>query len=57
MPTLSRASISRSDYDDAMSDMSVIEDIRLPDSYGNEVRIGDLWNDQPVVISWLRHYG
>ncbi|HEV3472186.1 MAG TPA: hypothetical protein VG408_03140 [Actinomycetota bacterium] len=40
-----------------MSDISAIEDLRLPDSDGNEVRIGDLWQDQPVVIAWLRHYG
>lgn len=40
-----------------MSDISVIEDVVLPDSDGNEVRVGDLWLDQPVVIAWLRHYG
>lgn len=40
-----------------MSDMSVIEDVLLPDSDGNEVRIGDLWRDRPVVMVWLRHYG
>jgi hypothetical protein len=40
-----------------MPDMSVIQDVVLPDSGGNDVRVGDLWRDQPVVITWLRHYG
>jgi len=40
-----------------MSDMSVIEDIVLPDSTGTDVRIGDLWLDRPAAITWLRHYG
>jgi hypothetical protein len=40
-----------------MDDLAAIEDVRLPDSDENEVRIGDLWQDNPVVITWLRHYG
>ena len=40
-----------------MADLATIEDIKLPDSEGNEVRFGDLWQDQPAVITWLRHYG
>ena len=40
-----------------MKSLSSIEDLRLPDSYGDEVRIGDLWRDQPAVVVWLRHYG
>ena len=40
-----------------MSDLVAIEDVRLSDSDENEVRIGDLWQDHPVVITWLRHYG
>lgn len=40
-----------------MKDLRAIEDVRLPDSEGNEVRVGDLWRDQPLVLVWLRHYG
>jgi hypothetical protein len=36
---------------------AAIADIRLPDSNGNETRIGDLWIERPVVLVWLRHYG
>ncbi len=34
-----------------------LDDTMLPDSDGNEVRLGDLWRDRPVVFIWLRHYG
>ena len=40
-----------------MKDLRAIEDVRLPDSDGNEIRLGDLWRDQPLVLVWLRHYG
>ena len=40
-----------------MASLNEIEDVRLPDSFGNEKRVGDLWQDGPVVIVWLRHYG
>ena len=40
-----------------MKDLSAIEHVRLPDSDGNEVRVGDLWKEQPLVLVWLRHYG
>jgi hypothetical protein len=40
-----------------MADLSAIEDVRLPDSDENEMRFGDLWAEQPAVITWLRHYG
>ena len=40
-----------------MRDLKVLEDVTLPDPDGNEVRFGDLWKDQPVVLVWLRHYG
>jgi acyl-CoA synthetase (AMP-forming)/AMP-acid ligase II len=29
----------------------------LPDHEGHDVRLGDLWNDRPVALVWLRHYG
>ena len=40
-----------------MANVKAIEDVVLPDSYGREQRVGDLWKDQPVVLVWLRHYG
>ena len=32
-------------------------DVVLPDDEGNDVRLGDLWQDGPAVLVWLRHYG
>lgn len=40
-----------------MGQLNSIEETVLPDSYGNNHRVGDLWKDQPVVLVWLRHYG
>jgi peroxiredoxin len=34
-----------------------LADIVLPDHDGNEVRLGDLWSEEPVVLVWVRHYG
>ena len=34
-----------------------LADVVLPDFEGNAVRLGDLWQDQPVALVWLRHYG
>ena len=34
-----------------------LADIVLPDHYGHDVRLGDLWSDQPAALVWLRHYG
>jgi prostamide/prostaglandin F2alpha synthase len=34
-----------------------LAEIVLPDHDGNEVRLADLWQDRPVVLVWLRHYG
>ena len=31
--------------------------IVLPDAAGNEIRLGSLWESQPAVIVFLRHYG
>jgi hypothetical protein len=36
---------------------ATLDDIVLPDSESNEVRLGDLWANNPVVFVWLRHYG
>jgi peroxiredoxin len=34
-----------------------LADIVLPDQDGHEVRLGDLWSEDPVVLVWVRHYG
>jgi peroxiredoxin len=34
-----------------------LADIVLPDHDGNEVRLGELWSDEPVALVWVRHYG
>ena len=36
---------------------AMLDDITLVDSDDNDVRLGDLWQDQTVVLVWLRHYG
>jgi prostamide/prostaglandin F2alpha synthase len=34
-----------------------LADIVLPDGDGREIRLGSLWEKQPAVIVFLRHYG
>ncbi len=34
-----------------------LADLVLPDHEGHEVRLGDLWQDGPVALVWLCHYG
>jgi hypothetical protein len=34
-----------------------LADIVLLDQDGNDVRLGDLWSEQPALLVWLRHYG
>src|SRR4051794_22553003 len=34
-----------------------LEDVVLKDDEGRDVRLGDLWRDRPVALSFLRHYG
>jgi hypothetical protein len=41
----------------APGDTTAIEDIELLDVDGRPVRLGSLWEDGPVVLVWLRHYG
>ncbi len=31
--------------------------IVLPDAAGRQVRLGSLWENQPAVLVFLRHYG
>ena len=34
-----------------------LAEIALPDHEGNFVRLGELWDQQPAALVWLRHYG
>ncbi len=34
-----------------------LADLVVLDHDGAEVRVGSLWQDRPVAIVWLRHYG
>lgn len=40
-----------------MDSMKDFADLTLPNSDGEEVRFGDLWQDHRLVIVWIRHYG
>ncbi len=31
--------------------------IVLPDSEGQQIRLGSLWADSPAILVFLRHYG
>ncbi len=34
-----------------------LADVSLPDSEGNQVRLGSIWSGAPAVVVFLRHYG
>ena len=34
-----------------------LAEIVLLDHDGHEVRLGELWNERPAALVWLRHYG
>jgi hypothetical protein len=34
-----------------------LADVVLPDAFGEEIRLGSLWESKPAVIVFLRHYG
>jgi hypothetical protein len=34
-----------------------LADIILPDASDSEIRLGSLWEKNPAVIVFLRHYG
>jgi hypothetical protein len=40
-----------------MADTARLAEIRLADSHGGDVRLGELWAERPATIVWLRHYG
>ncbi|MEM7582299.1 MAG: hypothetical protein AAF560_02880 [Acidobacteriota bacterium] len=31
--------------------------ITLPDTDGQQIELGSLWQDQPAILVFLRHYG
>jgi hypothetical protein len=41
----------------APKDARALEDVVLKDYRGNDVRLGDLWSENPAVLVFLRHYG
>jgi hypothetical protein len=41
----------------APGDTAAIDDIELLDVHGEPVRLGSLWESQPALVVWLRHYG
>ena len=38
-------------------DASALAELVVKDLDGTDVRLGSLWEDQPAVLVWLRHYG
>ena len=34
-----------------------LAEIVLPDAFGHQVRLGSLWESNPAVLVFLRHYG
>jgi hypothetical protein len=50
------ASAKRQDTS-APADVGALADVVLKDSSGHDVRLGDLWQDRPAVLVFLRHYG
>jgi peroxiredoxin len=38
-------------------DLDALSALSLPDQEGTPHRLGDLWQDQPVVVVFLRHFG
>jgi hypothetical protein len=38
-------------------DIARLSDITLPDADGVNHRLGDLWEDRPVILVFLRHFG
>jgi len=38
-------------------DLAALADVSLVDAGGASHRLGDLWNDRPIVLVFLRHFG
>lgn len=41
----------------AYSLSAALSGIVLLDAHGREIRLGSLWEKQPAVVVFLRHYG
>ncbi len=39
------------------TDAHALEDLVLRDWRGRDVRLGDVWSDNPALLVFLRHYG
>ena len=39
------------------TDARALEDIVLRDWRGQDVRLGDVWSENPALLVFLRHYG
>ena len=40
-----------------MNVAKLLANLSLEDDGGSQVRLGDLWEDEAVVLVFLRHYG
>jgi len=40
-----------------METMTPVADLELVDADRRPQRLGDFWQDQPVIVAWLRHFG
>jgi hypothetical protein len=38
-------------------DLTALATVELPDATGTKHPLGDLWQEQPVVLVFLRHFG
>jgi hypothetical protein len=36
---------------------TALSSVSLPDSQGQEIQLGSLWQEGPAVLVFLRHYG
>ena len=36
---------------------ATLSDVSLPNTRGEEVRLGSLWETDPAIVVFLRHYG
>jgi hypothetical protein len=41
----------------APANADALRDVVLKDSSGDDVRLGELWEERPAVLVFLRHYG
>jgi hypothetical protein len=40
-----------------METMAPVAALELVDADGHTRRLGDFWQDKPVIVVWLRHFG